>query len=124
MSRSSEVPGFYRRTTAERREFLKAWADLSPAELAALEFPPGVDAGTLERMIENVVGVMPVPVGIATNFVVNGRDYLVPDDVKRLAIPVFAHRIVLNSRYVSTQRKSEQTEAILQEILDSTRVPL
>ena len=54
----------------------------------------------------------------------DGRDYLLPDDVKRLVIPVFAHRIVLNSRYVSTQRKSEQTESILQEILDSTRVPL
>jgi len=54
----------------------------------------------------------------------DGRDYLVPDDVKRLVLPVFAHRIVLNSRYVSTQRKSEQTESILQEILDSTRVPL
>jgi MoxR-like ATPase len=54
----------------------------------------------------------------------DGRDYLVPDDVKRLVVPVFAHRIVLNSRYISTQRKSEQTEAILQEILDSTRVPL
>jgi len=54
----------------------------------------------------------------------DGRDYLVPDDVKRLVIPVFAHRIVLNSRYVSTQRKSEQSEIILQEFLDSTRVPL
>jgi MoxR-like ATPase len=54
----------------------------------------------------------------------DGRDYLVPDDLKKLVVPVFAHRIVLNSRYVSTQRKSEQTEAILQEFLDSTRVPL
>jgi len=54
----------------------------------------------------------------------DGRDYLLPDDVKRLVVPVFAHRLVLNSRYVSTQRKSEQTESILQEILDSTRVPL
>ncbi len=78
MSRSSELPGFYRRTTAERREFLRAWAELSDAELRALEFPPGVDPGTIERMIENVVGVMPLPVGIATNFLVNGRDYLVP----------------------------------------------
>jgi len=54
----------------------------------------------------------------------DGRDYLVPDDLKKLVVPVFAHRLVLNSRYVSTQRKSEQTEAILQEFLDSTRVPL
>jgi MoxR-like ATPase len=54
----------------------------------------------------------------------DGRDYLVPDDVKQLVIPVFAHRIVLNTRYASTLRKSEQTEAVLQEIIDSTRVPV
>ncbi len=78
MSRSSEIPGFYRRSTAERRRLLKEWANLTDAELAALEFPPGVDPATIERMIENVVGVMPVPVGIATNFRINGRDYLVP----------------------------------------------
>ena len=78
MSRSSEVPGFYRRTTAERREFLRTWAELSADELRSLEFPPGVDPGIVERMIENVVGVLPVPVGVATNFQVNGRDYLVP----------------------------------------------
>jgi len=78
MTGSSEVPGFYRKTTSERRAFLKEWAGLSDDELRTLEFPPGVPPGTLERMIENVVGVLPVPVGIATNFQINGRDYLVP----------------------------------------------
>jgi len=53
-----------------------------------------------------------------------GRDYCLPDDFKRLIIPVFAHRVVVSSRYVSTQKKSEQAEAILGEILDTTRVPL
>ncbi len=53
-----------------------------------------------------------------------GRDYCLPDDFKRLIVPVFAHRVVVSSRYVSTQKKSEQAEAILGEILDSTRVPL
>ena len=53
-----------------------------------------------------------------------GRDYCLPDDFKRLIIPVFAHRVVVSSRYVSTQKKSEQAEAILREILDTTRVPL
>ncbi len=53
-----------------------------------------------------------------------GRDYCLPDDFKRLIVPVFAHRVVVSSRYVSTQKKSEQTEAILREILDTTRVPL
>jgi MoxR-like ATPase len=53
-----------------------------------------------------------------------GRDYCLPDDFKRLIIPVFAHRVVVSSRYVSTQKKSEQAEAILREILETTRVPL
>ena len=78
MTRSSEVPGFYRRSIAERRAFVKEWAGLSDEEAKAYEFPPGVDPGLLDRMIENVVGVMPLPLGIATNFRINGRDYLVP----------------------------------------------
>jgi MoxR-like ATPase len=53
-----------------------------------------------------------------------GRDYCLPDDFKRLIVPVFAHRVVVSSRYVSTQKKSEQADAILREILDTTRVPL
>lgn len=53
-----------------------------------------------------------------------GRDYCLPDDIKQLIVPVFAHRVVVSSRYVSTQKKSEQAEAILREIIDSTRVPL
>jgi MoxR-like ATPase len=53
-----------------------------------------------------------------------GRDFCLPDDFKRLILPVFSHRVVVSSRYVSTQRKSAQAEAILDEILDTTRVPL
>ena len=53
-----------------------------------------------------------------------GRDYCVPDDFKRLIVPVFAHRVVVSSRYVSTQKKSEQAEAILGEIMETTRVPI
>ncbi|HYA58249.1 MAG TPA: hydroxymethylglutaryl-CoA reductase, degradative [Thermoplasmata archaeon] len=78
MTRSSEVPGFYRRSVAERRAFIREWAGLTEEEARAYEFPPGVDPSTLERMIENVIGVMPLPLGVATNFLVNGRDYLIP----------------------------------------------
>jgi len=53
-----------------------------------------------------------------------GRDFCLPDDFKRLIVPVFSHRVVVSSRYVSTQKKSEQAEAILREILETTRVPL
>jgi MoxR-like ATPase len=55
---------------------------------------------------------------------IEGRDYCLPDDFKQLIVPVFAHRVVVSSRYVSTQKKSEQSEAILGEIVETTRVPL
>jgi hydroxymethylglutaryl-CoA reductase len=78
MEKSSEIPGFYKRTVAERRAFLREWAGLTEEEARAFEFPPGIDPGTVDRMIENVVGVMPLPLGIATNFRINGHDYLIP----------------------------------------------
>jgi MoxR-like ATPase len=53
-----------------------------------------------------------------------GRDYCLPDDFKQLIVPVFAHRVVVSSRYVSTQKKSEQADAILREIVETTRVPV
>ena len=78
MDKSSEVPGFYRRTVAERRAFAREWAGLSEEEVRSFEFPPGVDPGVVDRMIENVIGVMALPLGVATNFRINGKDYLVP----------------------------------------------
>jgi MoxR-like ATPase len=53
-----------------------------------------------------------------------GRNYCIPDDFKRLILPVFSHRCVVSSRYVSTLKKSDQTEAVLEGIIDSTPVPL
>jgi MoxR-like ATPase len=55
---------------------------------------------------------------------VQGRDYCLPDDVKRLAAPVLAHRVVAKQRVASTLRRNEEAERILQEILDSVEVPL
>jgi MoxR-like ATPase len=55
---------------------------------------------------------------------VEGRDYTIPDDFKRLALPVLAHRTVVSSRYVSTLKQAEQGEAILREIVETTPVPM
>jgi MoxR-like ATPase len=55
---------------------------------------------------------------------VEGRSYTVPDDFKRLALPVLAHRTVVSSRYVSTLKQAEQVEAILREIVETTPVPM
>ena len=52
------------------------------------------------------------------------RDYCIPDDIKRLVVPVFAHRLTVSSRYSSAMRRSEEAEAVLHEILKTVSVPL
>jgi MoxR-like ATPase len=53
-----------------------------------------------------------------------GRDYVIPDDVKRLVIPVCAHRVAVNTRAALSQRNAEASERILQDILTQVAVPL
>ena len=52
------------------------------------------------------------------------RNFCIPDDIKRLVVPVFAHRIVVSSRFSSSLRRSEEAEAVLNEILKTVSVPL
>jgi MoxR-like ATPase len=52
------------------------------------------------------------------------RDFCIPDDIKRLVVPVFAHRIVVSSRFSSSLRRSEEAEAVLNELLKTVSVPL
>ena len=54
----------------------------------------------------------------------DGRDFCLPDDFKHLAIAVFSHRVVASARHASLQKKSETTENVLREIVDSVPVPL
>src|ERR1700726_5205810 len=54
----------------------------------------------------------------------DSRDYCLPDDFKQLAVAVFSHRVVASSRHASLQKKSETTEAVLREIVESVPVPL
>jgi MoxR-like ATPase len=52
------------------------------------------------------------------------RTYCVPDDIKRLVLPVFAHRLLVSSRFSSSLRRSEEAEAVLREIMKTVSVPL
>ena len=75
--KSSELSGFYKLHADERLKLVADFAHLSNEEAAILSTSNAL--GELaDRMIENVVGTMPLPVGIATNFRINGRDYLIP----------------------------------------------
>ena len=53
-----------------------------------------------------------------------GRDYAIPDDVKRLAVPLFAHRVVINTRTTLVPRRADVGERVIEEILSQVEVPL
>ena len=54
----------------------------------------------------------------------DGRMFTTPEDFKNLAISVFSHRVVVNARYSSTLKKSDQAETVIRDILQSTPVPI
>jgi hydroxymethylglutaryl-CoA reductase len=78
MIRSSRISGFYKRSLKERSLLVGEWANLTSAEQDVLQGLSGLKADQAEHMIENAIGVYALPLGIATNFQINGKDYLVP----------------------------------------------
>jgi MoxR-like ATPase len=55
---------------------------------------------------------------------IHGRNFCTPDDFKQLVVPVFAHRVLVNARYSSTMKQSQQSEQVLKEIVESVPVPI
>ncbi len=55
---------------------------------------------------------------------VEGRDYCIADDIKRLVLPVFAHRLIINTRNTNPKRRGFEAEQILRDILQKTNVPI
>jgi MoxR-like ATPase len=55
---------------------------------------------------------------------IEGRDFCIADDIKRLVLPVFSHRLIVNSRLAGNKRRSFEAEQILQEILLKVKVPI
>ncbi|MBN2228198.1 MAG: hydroxymethylglutaryl-CoA reductase, degradative [Candidatus Thorarchaeota archaeon] len=78
MVEDSKVSGFYKLTREERVKKLKEVTGLGDEDLEPLVNPGKVDLEVLDHMIENVVGAMTLPLGIATNFKINEKDYLIP----------------------------------------------
>ena len=76
--KTSQLTGFYKLSPRERVRLVKDFADLTDEEVNLLQSTGSLDLDLANRMIENVVGAFPVPLGIAVNFLVNKRDYLIP----------------------------------------------
>ncbi|MEM2236911.1 MAG: hydroxymethylglutaryl-CoA reductase, degradative [Candidatus Caldarchaeum sp.] len=85
MSRTSRIAGFYQLSLEERLKYLADFATLTEDETDIIK-SGRLDLFTASRMIENVIGIFPLPLGIATNFLVNGVDYLVPMAVEEPSV--------------------------------------
>jgi len=78
MVEDSRISGFYKLTLEERMKKVEEVTKIPHEELEPLFSPGAVDMTVLDHMIENVVGSMTLPLGIATNFRINEKDYLIP----------------------------------------------
>jgi hydroxymethylglutaryl-CoA reductase len=78
MVKSSEFSGFYKLPISDRVKFVKEFASLTDEDEALLRQTGPLSLDLANRMIENVITVLPVPLGVATNFLINGQDRLIP----------------------------------------------
>ena len=75
---NSRLSGFFRLSVSERRQIVADSADLSQQQIDALAAHGELSEDAANNMIENVIGTMSLPVGVATNFVIDGKHYLIP----------------------------------------------
>lgn len=77
-TKTSRIPGLHKLSPRERLEKVVEAAGLSPDVVAHLGNTGNLDAATADSMIENVIGTLNVPLGVATNMLIDGEDVLVP----------------------------------------------
>ncbi|MGA9532371.1 MAG: hydroxymethylglutaryl-CoA reductase, degradative [Anaerolineales bacterium] len=82
----SRLPGFFKLDLDARHAALQQAAGLSEEQIETLSGRDGLTIEDADHMIENVVGVFGIPLGIAANFQVNGRDVLVPMAVEEPSV--------------------------------------
>jgi len=78
LTRRSDISGFYKLTPEQRLREVQEFANLTDEEARLLSSGHALSLAEATRMIENVVGVFQMPFGIGTNFLINGKDYLIP----------------------------------------------
>jgi len=82
----SRLSGFYKLTVQERRDIVASLSGLSSSEIEALATHGELSESAADHMIENVIGTMSLPVGIATNFIIDDKAYLIPFCVEESSI--------------------------------------
>lgn len=91
--KTSRLPGFYKLTMPERIEKLAETYELSVEDVEMLRSQGALTLVQADKMIENAVGIYSLPIGLGLNFMVNGKDYLVPMAIEEPSVVASASHI-------------------------------
>jgi hydroxymethylglutaryl-CoA reductase len=116
MGKSSEISGFFKLTREERADIVKKFADLTDEEVRCILNTGALEPDLVNRMIENVVGTMSVPLGIATNFLINGKDYMVPMAIEEPSVVAAASKSAKLARTAGGFRASSTDPIMIGQI--------
>ncbi len=97
-SKTSRLSGFGKLSPAARLQAVAEFADLSEEQRSLLSDTPALALATADAMVENVIGSFELPLGVATNFLINGRDYLIPMAVEEPSVVAAASNMARLAR--------------------------
>ncbi|MAF89319.1 MAG: hydroxymethylglutaryl-CoA reductase, degradative [Euryarchaeota archaeon] len=108
---SSRIPGFYKLSPKERLDIIAEFSGISEEERRFLE-KSYLTTEQADKMVENVVGSFPIPLGFAANFLINGKDYIIPMATEEPSVIAAASNAAKISR-VRGGIKSEATTPVM-----------
>lgn len=86
MTKTSALKGFYKLSPKERLKIIADFSDLTNEEVSLLQNTGSLPEAVANNMIENVFSVMPLPMGVAVNFTINDKDYIIPMAVEEASV--------------------------------------
>lgn len=112
MGKTSEISGFYKLSVEDRLKAVREFAGLTDEEVEVLRKTGALETGQADRMIENVIGTTELPLGVATNFLINGKDYLIPMAIEEPSVVAAASNAAKMAR-VKGGFQTESTDPIM-----------
>ena len=94
----SSIPKFHEKTRDQRIKIVKLFASLSKEDVKILKGNGGIAFDEANSMVENAIGTISFPLGIATNFKINGRDYLIPMVIEEPSVIAAASKAAKTAR--------------------------
>ena len=120
--RLSRLPGFHKLSIDGRLRIVKEFASLTLDEVRTLRNGIPLPLELADRMIENVIGVLGIPLGVATNFLINGRNYLIPMAIEEPSVVAAASNAAKMLR-AGGGIKSLSTESLMISQVQIVNVP-